>query len=69
MTTEEFAAMIVEKVNDINLSQKVAMMTTGNLSKNISKSHVLPIDDEIAPALVQEEDGLGYSEWKKFGYL
>ena len=71
-TAETIAATMewaIEKVNDINLSQKVAMMTTGNLSKNISGSHVLPIDDEIAPALVQEEDGLGYSEWKRGGYL
>jgi hypothetical protein len=60
-------------------------MKTGDLSKNTSGSwasasyssnHVLPIDDEIAPALLKEgeplinsKDALEYSEWKSKGYL
>lgn len=64
---------------------KEAVIKTGNLSKNSSGSwanasnsseHVLPIDDEISPALLEkgqplitEDDSLGYSEWKNRGYL
>jgi hypothetical protein len=59
----------ISKEHQVKKDLKQAMMATGNLSKNISGSHVLPIDDEIAPALVQEEDSLGYSEWKRDGYL
>jgi hypothetical protein len=114
MTTEEFAALVVEALHEQNYFKresknhpydiaisfatvgesigtamswaiskehqvkkdlKQAMMATGNLSKNISGSHVLPIDDEIAPALLQQgesiipEESLGYSEWKRDGYL
>ena len=123
MTTEEFAALVVEALHEQNYFKresknhpydiaisfatvgesigtamswaiskeheakkglKEAMMKTGNLSKNTSGSwasasyspeHVLPIDDEIAPALLQQgesiipEESLGYSEWKRDGYL
>jgi len=124
MTTEEFAAMIVDTLDEqnyfkkgsknhpgdivaaftttaetigtvmewaikresnVNKKLKQAIMNTGNLSKNISGSwatasysseHVPSIDDEIAPdflekgqPLITEEDSLGYSEWKKDGYL
>ena len=109
MTTEEFAAMIVDTLDEqnyfkkgsknhpgdivaaftttaetigtamgwaikresnVNKKLKQAIMNTGNLSKNISGSwasasyssdHILPI--------TTEEDSLGYSEWKKDGYL
>lgn len=48
---------------------KEAVMKTGNLRKN-----ALPIDDEIAPALLEEGesliDDLGYNEWRsKKGYM
>ena len=126
MTTEEFAAMIVDALDDQNYFKKGtkshpadivsaftstaetigtamewainkeyevkkelknAMMQSTNLSKNVSGSrasastssehaHVLPIDDEIAPALLEKEeplvaprDALEYSEWKRGGYL
>ena len=123
MTTEEFAALVVEALHEQNYFKresknhpydiaisfatvgesigtamswaiskeheakkglKEAMMKTGNLSKNTSGSwasasyspeNVLPIDDEIAPALLQQgesiipEESLGYSEWKRDGYL
>lgn len=50
-------------------NKKNAVMETKNLRKN-----ALPIDDEIAPALLQEGeplvDELGYNEWRsKKGYM
>ena len=87
-TAETIAATMewaIKRVHDINLDQKMALLRTGNLSKNISGSlasasqsseHVLPIDDEIAPSTIKSEetlvspkDALEYSEWKMKGYL
>lgn len=52
-------------------AKKESVMKTGNLRKN-----ALPIDDEIAPALLEDgeplidDDGLGYNEWRsKKGYM
>jgi hypothetical protein len=74
----------ISKEHEAKKGLKEAMMKTGNLSKNVSGSwasasysseHVLPIDDEIAPALLEQgealipEESLGYSEWKRDGYL
>ena len=75
----------IKQEHEAKKKLKEAVMSTGNLSKNISGSwasasqsseHVLPIDDEIAPALLEKEeplishkDALGYSEWKSKGYL
>ena len=75
----------IKQEHNVNKELKEAVMKTGNLSKNISGSwagasysseHVLPIDDEIAPALLKEgeplinsKDALEYSEWKMKGYL
>jgi hypothetical protein len=136
MTTEEFAAMIVDTLDDQNyfkkgtknhpsdivhaftttaetigtamewaidkqsaakLKQKLGLMSGGDLNKGGSWStssssttnptvvtqnhsyghtHILPEDDEIAPALLEKEeplvtprDALEYSEWKSKGYL
>jgi hypothetical protein len=116
MTTEEFAAMIVDTLDDQNyfkkgtknhpadivaafvttaetigaamewaidkqsaakLREKLGVMSGGNLKKNeYSRTHTLPEDDEIAPALLEQEeslitpkDALEYSEWKMKGYL
>lgn len=75
----------ISKEHEAKKELKEAVMKTGNLSKNISGSwasasysseHLPPIDDKISPALLEkgqplitEEDSLGYSEWKKDGYL
>jgi hypothetical protein len=138
MTTEEFAAMIVDTLDEQNyfkkgtknhpvdiviafvstaetiastidwaigkeqsvkLKEKLGVMANGDLNKNTSGSwstssssttnptvvtqnhsyghtHILPEDDEIAPALLEKEeplvtprDALEYSEWKSKGYL
>ena len=101
-TAETIAATMewaIKKIHDINLDQKMALLRTGNLSKNTSgswstdssstsnptvatsnysygHSHPLPEDEEIAPALLEQgeslitpKDALGYSEWKRNGYL
>ena len=69
-TAETIAAtmeLAIKRVHDINLDQKMALLRTGNLSKNISGSwasasqsseHVLPIDDEIAPSTIKSEETL-----------
>ena len=61
--------------------QKSAMMRTSTLAKNTSgswssQSMVLPEDDEIAPALLEQGEPLidddwilSYSEWKKSGKI
>ena len=43
-------------------AEKKAVMQTGTLRKN-----ALPQDDEIAPAILEDENSLGYSEWKNNG--
>lgn len=68
-TAETVAAAMewaIRKVHDINLSQKVAMMKTGDLSKNSSGSQsTSPSQGEkLVP-----KDALEYSEWKRNGYL
>ena len=59
----------ISREHEVKKELKTAMMRTGNLSKNMSGSwasasysseHILPID---------EEESLGYSEWKRDGYL
>ena len=57
--------------------RKQAVMQTSTLSKNIAdnatyhRNTVLPMDEEIAPALLQDgeplvnDEGIGYSEWVK----
>lgn len=91
-TAETIAATMewaIKKVHDINLDQKMALLRTGNLSKNASgslstdssatvnptvvtnnysygHSHSLPEDEEASTA---PKDSLGYSEWKRDGYL
>ena len=64
----------IKQEHEVSKKSKEAVMKTGNLSKNTS--HVLPIDDEIAPALLEKgeplishKDSLEYSEWKSRGYL
>jgi hypothetical protein len=75
----------IKQEHEAEKKLKEAVMSTGNLSKNTSGSwssashssgYVLPIDDEIAPALLEKEeplvshkDALEYSEWKSRGYL
>ena len=86
-TAETIAATMewaIKKIHDINLDQKMAVLRTGNLSKNTSGSWstgssatVNPtVATKVQPALLQEgepliteEDSLGYSEWKRDGYL
>ena len=86
-TTMEWA---IKKVQDINLAQKKGIMSNGDLYKNTSGSwstaslgnanpsygHVHAEDGSILPSLLKEgepliteEDSLGYSEWKRNGYL
>jgi hypothetical protein len=63
---------------DVEAKKKQAMMETTTLAKNYAnnatyhRSTVLPMDEEIAPALLEEgeslvasSNGMGYSEWKK----
>ncbi len=86
-TAETIAATMewaIKRVHDINLDQKMALLRTGNLSKNTSGSWstgssatVNPtVTTKVEPALLKEgepltteEDSLGYSEWKNRGYL
>lgn len=115
MTTEEFAALVVDALHDQNyfkkdsknhpgdiviaftstaesiaaamewaiskeheVKKKRAMMEATTMAKNYSdnvtyhRNTVLPMDEEIAPALLEEGESLvassnsmGYSEWKK----
>jgi hypothetical protein len=86
-TAETIAATMewaIKKIHDINLDQKMAVLRTGNLSKNTSGSWSTgslatenpTVTTKVEPALLKEgepliteEDSLGYSEWKRDGYL
>ena len=86
-TAETIAATMewaIKKIHDINLDQKMALLRTGNLSKNTSGSWstnssatVNPtVTTKVKPALLKEgeslvspKDALEYSEWKRNGYL
>ena len=71
------AAMSWAISKDHQFKKKQAMMETTTLAKNFAKnatyhgSTVLPMDEEIAPALLQDgeslinNDGIGYNEWVK----
>lgn len=75
------AAMTWAIKKDFQSKKKHAMMEATTLAKNFAKnatyhrSTVLPIDDEIAPALLQDgeplvnDEAVGYSEWVKEKYM
>lgn len=86
-TAETIAATMewaIKKIHDINLDQKMALLRTGNLSKNTSGSWSTGSSETVNPTvttkvkpallkegepLITEKDSLGYSEWKRNGYL
>jgi hypothetical protein len=61
----------IKKVQDINLNEKMGILRTGNLSKNVSGYLVdTPFSSEHTyTSPIDEEESLGYSEWKRDGYL
>ena len=67
---ESIGAAMSWAISKEHEAKKKAVMNPTDLRKS-----ALPIDDEIAPALLQQgeplisEESLGYSEWKRDGYL
>ena len=73
-TAETIAATMewaIKKVQDINLNEKMGILRTGNLSKNTSGSwaRASSSSEHTYTSPIDEEESLGYSEWKRDGYL
>jgi len=75
--SETIGAAMSWAISKDHQRKKQAMMESTTLSKNktsnatYSRNTVLPMDEEIAPALLEDgeslvnDEGIGYSEWVK----